>query len=183
MFGSGIWKGKVKRPEWTNNKHHSDVIMGTMASQITSLTIVYNNRLERRRSKKTSKLRVTGLCEGIHRWPVNSPHKGPVTRKMFPFDDVIMITTAPLISRNIIFKLWQLPKRPWRECYQYDVISVSVSRITTGMPDKSKYYCCHCPIHIIVTWQGITDKFSLYRSFLKREWSFPWCCWASFHAW
>ena len=29
---------------------------------------------------------------GIHRWPVNSPHKGPVTRKMFPFDDVIMFT-------------------------------------------------------------------------------------------
>ena len=27
---------------------------------------------------------------GIHRWPVDSPHKGPVTRKMFPFDDVIM---------------------------------------------------------------------------------------------
>ena len=27
---------------------------------------------------------------GIHRWPVNSPHKGTVTRKMFPFDDVIM---------------------------------------------------------------------------------------------
>ena len=26
----------------------------------------------------------------IHRWPVNSPHKWPVTRKMFPFDDVIM---------------------------------------------------------------------------------------------
>ena len=41
-------------------------------------------------SKKTSKLRVTGLCAGIHRGPVNSPHKRPVTRKMFPFDDVIM---------------------------------------------------------------------------------------------
>ena len=48
------------------------------------------NRLFRRRSKKTSKLRVTGLCAGIHRGPVNSPHKWPVTRKMFPFDDVIM---------------------------------------------------------------------------------------------
>ena len=48
------------------------------------------NRLFRRRSKKTSKFRVTGLCAGIHRWPVNSPHKGPVTRKMFPFDDVII---------------------------------------------------------------------------------------------
>ena len=45
-----------------------------------------------RRSKKTSKLRVTGLCvRGIHRGPVNSPHKWPVTRKMFPFDEVIMI--------------------------------------------------------------------------------------------
>ena len=48
------------------------------------------NRLFRRRSKKTSKLRVTGLCAGNSPVPVNSPHKGPVTRKMFPFDDVIM---------------------------------------------------------------------------------------------
>ena len=48
------------------------------------------NRLFRRRSKKTSKLRVTGLCVGNSSGPVNSPHKGPVPRKMFPFDDVIM---------------------------------------------------------------------------------------------
>ena len=48
------------------------------------------NRLFRRRSKKTSKLRVTGLCAGNSPGPVNSPHKGPVTRKMFPFEDVIM---------------------------------------------------------------------------------------------
>ena len=52
------------------------------------------NHLFRRRSKKTSKLRVTGLCAGIHQEPVNSPHKWPVTRKMFPFEDVIMITLA-----------------------------------------------------------------------------------------
>ena len=49
------------------------------------------NRLFRRRSKITSKLRVTGLCVGNSPGPVNSPHKGPVTRKMFPFDDVIML--------------------------------------------------------------------------------------------
>ena len=48
-------------------------------------------RLFRRRSKKRPKFRVTGLCGGIHRSPVNSPHKGPVTRKMFPFDGVIML--------------------------------------------------------------------------------------------
>ena len=47
------------------------------------------NRSLRRRSKKTSKLCVTGLC--AENSPVNSPHKGPVTRKMFPFDDVIMM--------------------------------------------------------------------------------------------
>ena len=49
------------------------------------------NRLFRRRSKKTSKLRVTGFCVGNSPGPVNSPHKGPVTRKMFPFEDVIML--------------------------------------------------------------------------------------------
>ena len=57
------------------------------------------NRLFRRRSKKTSKLRVTGLCVGNSPGPVNSPHKGPVTRKMFPFDDVIM--TYICISRPL----------------------------------------------------------------------------------
>ena len=50
------------------------------------------NRLFSRRSKKTSMPRVTGLCVGNSPGPVNSPHKGPVTRKMFPFDDVIMCT-------------------------------------------------------------------------------------------
>ena len=51
------------------------------------------NRLFRRRSKKTSKPRVAGLCAGNSPGPgpVNSPHKTPVTRKMFPFDDVIML--------------------------------------------------------------------------------------------
>ena len=45
------------------------------------------NRLFRSRSKKTSKLHVTGICA---RSTVNSLHKWPVTQKMFPFDDVIM---------------------------------------------------------------------------------------------
>ena len=50
-----------------------------------------SNRLFRRRSKKTSKIRVTGLCAGTSPGPVNSPQKESVTRKMFPFDDVIML--------------------------------------------------------------------------------------------
>ena len=51
-------------------QHYGDVMMSAMASQITSLTIVYSTFYSRRRSKKTSKLRVTGLCEG------NSPVTG-----------------------------------------------------------------------------------------------------------
>ena len=51
-------------------------------------------RLFRCRSKKTSKLRVTGLCAG--KSSVNSPHKWPVPRKMFPFDDVIMCDLSAL---------------------------------------------------------------------------------------
>ena len=78
--------------------HYNYVIMSAMASQVTSLTVVYSTVYSRRRSKKTSKLCVTGPCTGnspvtgewIHRWPANSQHKGPVTRKIFPIDDVIM---------------------------------------------------------------------------------------------
>ena len=65
------------------------------------------NRLFRRRSKKTSKLPVTGLCVGNSPGPVNSPHKWPVTWKMFPFDDVIMgyrVTTIRTRRSNQIFR-------------------------------------------------------------------------------
>ena len=72
--------------------HYNDVLMTTMAFQITQPHGCFN-RLFRCRSKKTSKLRVTGLCAGNSPGPVNSPHKVPVTQKMFPFDDVIMVNS------------------------------------------------------------------------------------------
>ena len=56
------------------------------------------NCLFRHRSKKTSKLCITGLCAGNSPGPVNSPHKGPVERKMFPFDDVIMVGFHNIIT-------------------------------------------------------------------------------------
>ena len=48
------------------------------------------NRLFSHRPRETSKLRVTGLCEGNSPVTGEFPHKGPVTRKMFPFDGVIV---------------------------------------------------------------------------------------------
>ena len=63
--------------------------MGAVASQITSLKIVYSTVYSDADKKKTSKLRVT-LCGEFTGKPVNSPQKWPVTRKVFPFDDVIV---------------------------------------------------------------------------------------------
>ena len=64
--------------------------MRAMASQITSLTIVYSTVYSGTDERKHQSSASLAFVRGIDRWPVNSPHKGPVTRKMFPFDDVIM---------------------------------------------------------------------------------------------
>ena len=74
----------------TYNTHYIDVIMTTMASQITSLTVVYSNVYSDADQRKHQSSASLAFVRGIHRGPVNSPHKGPVTRQMFPFDDVIM---------------------------------------------------------------------------------------------
>ena len=70
--------------------HYSDVIMGPMVSQITSFTIVYSTVYSGADKRKHQSSASLAFVWGIHRSPVNSPHKGPVTRKMLPFDDVIM---------------------------------------------------------------------------------------------
>ena len=70
--------------------HYGDVIMGAIASQITSLATVYSivyTDADQRKHRSSASL---AFVRGIHRGPVNSPHKWPVTRKMVPFDDVII---------------------------------------------------------------------------------------------
>ena len=86
---------------WTNKfyyclSHYNDVIMSAMASQVTRLTIVYSTVCSGadERTHQSS----LAFVRGIHRWPVFSPHKGPVTRKILPFDDVIM--KVPRASGN-----------------------------------------------------------------------------------
>ena len=70
--------------------HCYDVIMSAMASQTTSVSIVCLTVYSGADQSKHLSSASLAFVRGIHRWPVNSPHKGPVTRKMFPFDDVIM---------------------------------------------------------------------------------------------
>ena len=88
-------KSSVSSLHWRHNDHD-----GVSNHQPHGCLL---NRLFRRRSKKKSKLRVTGLGVGNSPWPVNSPHKGPVTRKMFPFDDVIMVVGFLLAWINQVY--------------------------------------------------------------------------------
>ena len=70
--------------------HCSDVIMGAMAFRITSLSIVYSTVYIGADERKHQSSASLAFVRGIHRWPMNTPHKWPATRKMFPFHDVIM---------------------------------------------------------------------------------------------
>ena len=63
--------------------------MDSIASQITSPTIVYSTVHSGSDQRKHQSSASLAFVWEIHRWPVNFPHKWPVTRKMFPFDDVI----------------------------------------------------------------------------------------------
>ena len=70
--------------------HYGDVIMGAIASQIISLMVVYSTVYSDADQRKHHSSASLAFVRGIHHGPVNSLHKWPVTRKVFPFDDVII---------------------------------------------------------------------------------------------
>ena len=75
----------IPRSSETINQHYNDVIIGAIVSQITSLTIVYSIVYSDADKKKTSKLRVTGLCEG------NSPGTGEFPAQMASYAENVSI--------------------------------------------------------------------------------------------
>ena len=93
-----FFSNNIKSSRWRHNEHdcvlnhqHHDCLLNPGADQ------------------KTSNLHVTGLW--IHRWPVNSPHKGQVTREMLPFDDVIISRAERLpwyMSSTITWECWHI---------------------------------------------------------------------------
>ena len=82
----------VQNLNW-QKRTSSDIIMSVMASKITSVLAVNSTVCSDADKRKYQSSASLAVVRGIHRWPVNSPHKGPVTRKMFPFDDAIMDIT------------------------------------------------------------------------------------------
>ena len=71
-------------------KRYSDVIMSAMASQIIGVSIAYSTVCSGTDQRKHQSSVSLAFVRGISHWPVNSLHKEPVTRKIFPFDDVII---------------------------------------------------------------------------------------------
>ena len=104
--------------------HYSDVIMGVMTSLITSLASVYSTVHSCADQRKHQSSASLAFVRGIYRKPVNSPQKWPVTRKMFPFDDVIMtffistlltfrVTFIQSIMQTVMFRLTTI----WMSCW------------------------------------------------------------------
>ena len=85
--------------------HYTDVTMSPRASQITSLTIVYSTVYSGADQRKNQSSASLAFVQRIYQGPVNSLHKRLVTRKIFPFDDVIM--TLKLAFSNTIHN-WPL---------------------------------------------------------------------------
>ena len=127
--GNHTWNMFGETPWWRHQMetfsallaicHYIDVTMTTMASQITSLTVVYSTVYSDADQRKHQSSQSPALCVG------NSPgpHKGPVTRKMFPFDDVIMV-------RGIHRSPVNSPHRgQWREALMFSLMTSSNGNI------------------------------------------------------
>ena len=112
--------------------HHSDVIMIAMASQITSLTIAYSTVYSDEDQRKYQSSASLAFVRGIHWWPVNSPHKGPATLKIFSFADIIVyckisclpsyaanVATNKIQEKNMIVPLKN--KTTFREVVEYSI--------------------------------------------------------------
>ena len=105
--------------------------MNTMTSQITGVSIVYLtvcSGTDQRNHQSSASL---AFVREVHRWPVNSPHIGLVTRKMLPFDDVIVfvlpaarVSTGARTQILIMVLFWLLQIIGVRERYdKFDLAS------------------------------------------------------------
>ena len=93
--------------------------MSEVASRITSFPIVYSTVYSGADQRKHQSSESLAFVRGIHRWPVNSPRKVPVTWKMFPFDDVIMTKLIQANQRrpSLIYVAWSTHSHYPNQCW------------------------------------------------------------------
>ena len=130
--------------------------MDAIASQITSRTIVYSTVYSGADQRKPQSSASLAFVRGIHRWPVNSPHKWPVTRKMFPFDDVIMtiyswyttwVTDIASPDRSTVWAFQMLRMRPpsqqQRACLCRHSLTHNLPRMYRSHPWRKNCFILH----------------------------------------
>ena len=128
--------------------HYDDVIMSEIASQITSLTIVYSTVLSGADQSKHQSSASLAFVWEIHRWPVNFPHKWPVTRKIFPFDDVIMPISLSCCLEWVNIHFFTDKFTPFNGyqdatiCYGMIVLSYSATGANLFVPGSSQKLLC-----------------------------------------
>ena len=130
--------------------HYSDVIMSTMASQTTSVSIVWSTVCSGADQRKHQSSASLDFVWGIHRSPVHSPHKGPITRKILPFDDVITdADIGPILTYHGLFT-----EMPTTYCHQVnDAFLQTPKKCSRRFIHKMEQYIqTYCVIHCFPVW-------------------------------
>ena len=143
---------------WHLRLYYSDVIMDAMASQITSLAIVCStvySGIDQRKHQSSASL---AFVRGIHRWPVNSPHKGRVTWKRFLMTSSY-VEWILLDPTSVQSSLWLDP------CYMRAMKNGNVSMMTSSNGKKFPRY-----------WPFVTGHrwISLANASDAENWCFLW---------
>ena len=124
--------------------------MSAWASEITGVFIVCLTVCSGADQWKHQSYASLAFVRGIHRWPLDSPHKGPVTRKMFSFDDVIM---------------WYLCKWPRSSCLH--VLRQYIIYMNPHLCELCKYIYSYLPNKkhtnklVIICWTGTCQSDSI----------------------
>ena len=134
---------QLPRLQWRHNERDGVAI--------TSITIVYLTVYSGADQRKHQSSASLAFVRGIHRWPVNSPHKGPVTRKMFPFDDVIMAVAIIKLEMSSLDLLWlstitnkfidqtKSPEHSWHYRRLMDEVGLLTTNCTPACCTASRY--------------------------------------------
>ena len=113
--------------------HGGDVIMSAMASQFTDVSIVCSTVCLGTDQRKHQSSASLAFVRRIHRWTVDSHHKGSVTRKMFPW-----MTSSCIVFNHL--KQWNTPLDPRNICLfafnteTFDYRPIRVNRLVKGTP-------------------------------------------------
>ena len=115
--------------------HYSDIMMSTMASQITGISIVCSTIHSGADQRKHQSYASLAFVRGIHQWPVNSPHKGPLTSRS---GSKVVVHDTHSIDGEYLYQIWQWFLQ-WKENCGTDSISSTDKRINIQTDWQTKW--------------------------------------------